>query len=132
MTESKAYIEVAERSLEAAAGALDRNIHEKAGFLTYHAFESTGGAYCRSRGVPYPMGHVAKLNTFKSSARREKYGRSAAELAIVFGSLRNLTLYPHALQNGEIRLPRNTITPAQVTRLMGRTRTLVSRVKPDV
>lgn len=82
MTEAEAYIEVAERALLAAEGALNKLIQEKGAFLAYHAFECTGGAFCRSRGTLYPQKHRAKINTFVSAAKKEKYGKAVSRLAI--------------------------------------------------
>jgi hypothetical protein len=132
MTESGAYIEIAERALLAAAGALDKGVQEKAGFLGYHAFESSGSAFCRSRGINVPRNHKQKLSTFTASARKEKFGRQVAQLSIEYGSLRNLLLYPRALQNGTVQRPQDVMTLPQARRLMGRTKTLVSIVKPNV
>jgi hypothetical protein len=132
MTQAEAYIEVAERAVEAAEAALDRAIQEKAGFLAYHAFESSGGAFCHSRGVPYPIAHGAKINVFAQAARMERFAQHVARLAIELRSLRNLLLYPRALQNGQIERPRSVITEAQARRLLGRVDTLVQRVKSVV
>ena len=126
---SDAYIEVAERSLEAAGAALDSGVHENATFLAYHSLESAGGAFCVSRGVSYPRGHRQKLKTFVAASRRERFGRQAVQLAIELGSLRNLLLYPEALQNGSIRRPPEVLTPTQSRRLIGRTGALAARVK---
>jgi hypothetical protein len=132
VTEAEAYIEVAERALIAADGALLGGIQEKASFLGYHAFESTGGAFCHSRSVPFPRGHRKKITTFTAAVLRERFGRTVAELAIAYGSLRNPLLYPFALQNGGIQRPQDVITTAQANRLLGRTKALLVRVKPNV
>jgi hypothetical protein len=132
MTEAQIYIEVAERALTAADGALQKNVQEKASFLGYHAFESTGGAFCKSRGVPFPPGHRKKIATFTAAVRRERFGRTVAELAISYGSLRNPLLYPIPLQNGTIQRPQDVITTGQARRLLGRTKALLVRVKPGV
>ena len=132
MTEPQAYIEVAERSLEAADGALGKGIQEKAAFLAYHAFESTGGAFCRSRGMNYPAGHKRKINTFISAVRKEHFAKQAIHLAIAYNSLRNALLYPLPIGNGQVRRPLEVITEAQTVRLIGRTESLVSRVRPEI
>lgn len=132
MTEAQAYIEVAERALLAAEGALLKGIQEKAAFLGYHAFESTGGAFCKSRGMQYPRGHHGKINAFNAAARLERYRNLVAALATAYGSLRNLVLYPLPLQNGQVQRPRNVITVAQVRRFLGMTTSLVAKVKPNV
>lgn len=128
MTEAEAYIEVAERTLIAAEGALQRSIQAKGGFLAYHAFESAGGAFCRSRGISYPRGHTSKVNAFVRSVQREKFAKHVAELAIALGSLRNPSLYPESQQNGHVLVPRQVLTLAQAERLAGRVRALVKRI----
>jgi hypothetical protein len=125
---ARAYIDEAERSLRSADVTLNAAIQEKAAFLGYHAFESCGGAFCASRGVPYPRRHPAKLNTFKNAARLEREARRIAQLAIELGSLRNLCLYPEARQDGTVRRTSEAITPVQAARLLGRIRSLSSRI----
>ena len=125
----RAYLRIANRSLDAADGAGDAGVHEKAGFLAYHAFESAGGAYCTSRGVQYhPASHRQKIERFVRAARPEAFALSAAQLAIVVASLRNRMLYPNVLPDGSAEVPENLITPAQTKRLAGRVRVLAARV----
>ena len=132
MSEAKAYLEIAERALSAAAGVFTKGVHEKATFLGYHAFESIGGAFCRSRGIAYPLGHKSKISRFAHEARHERYAIQVAKLAISYGSLRNMVLYPAVLAGGTVQVPKNVISDAQARRLIGRTDSLVKRVKPDV
>ena len=131
MTESDVYLEIAERALLAAAAALGGAIHEKAAFLVYHGFESAGGALCKHRSVPYPLGHRSKLNAFVATSRRDRFGRHAAQLAMELVALRNLVLYPQVLGNGTIRRPVEQIAPQHVERLKGRTETLLKRVRAE-
>lgn len=129
MSLATAYLHEAERALLAADAALTALIQEKAAFLGYHAFESCGGAYCASRSVPYPTkSHPRKVNTFKNASRREREGRMIAQLAIELASLRNICLYPEALQDGTIRSPAEVLTAVQARRLLGRVRTLTARI----
>lgn len=132
MSEAKAYVEVAERSLSASEGALSKNIHEKATFLGYHAFESIGGAFCTHRGVAYPRGHGGKITKFVHESRHERYAQQVAQLAIAYGSLRNAVLYPAVTASGLVTEPKNVISDAQARRLLGRTETLVQKIKPSV
>jgi len=132
LSQAKAYIEVAERSLFASEGALIKGIHEKATFLGYHAFESAGGAFCTHRGVAYPRGHGGKIAKFVNESRRERYALHVAQLAIAYGSLRNAVLYPAVSAGGSIIEPKNVISNAQARRLIGRTETLVRKIKPGV
>lgn len=124
----EAYIEVAERSLIASDGAHDNSIHEKATFMGYHAFESIGGAFCTNRGRSYPLSHKRKINMFVHESRHERYAQHIAQLAISYGSLRNAVLYPAEL-HGQITEPKNVISDPQSKRLVGRTKTLLARVK---
>ena len=55
------FLQVSERSSKAAQSSLDNNVHELAAFLTYHAFESVGGALCESYGITYPRPHRKKI-----------------------------------------------------------------------
>ena len=131
MTLSDVYLEVAERALMAADAALAETVQEKAAFLGYHAFESTGGAFCAARGVQYPLNHASKLNVFKAAARAEKYARAVAELAIAAGWLETCCL-PQVLGGGTVKRPRQVITEPQARRLLGRVRALTTRVKASL
>ena len=127
---SSAYLRVAERALT-AADTTAIPVAKKAGFLAYHSFECTGGAFCVAKGVKYPTSHAAKLRLFVSACKRERFALTAARLAIELVSLRNSLLYPSA-QNGSITLPEDKITSSQVTRLIGRIRTLKRRVELEI
>lgn len=125
----QSYLRVAHRSLAAADAAIAHNIQEKAGFLAYHAFESTGGALCSSRGVTYhPASHLKKMHRFVATAGPERFGAAVAQVAAEVASLRNALLYPRVLQNGYIGMPEDVLTNTQATRLVGRVRALEARV----
>ena len=68
------YIRIAERATLAANAALSAGAQEKAGFLAYHAFESSGGALGTHLG--YSMGkavsHNLKLKRFQEAAKKAK------------------------------------------------------------
>src|SRR5262249_32639967 len=127
-----AYLRVASRSLDAADAAGDSGVHEKSGFLAYHAYESAGGEFCAWRGIPFPNSHRQKVQQFVQAARHERFGRSAAQLAIEVASIRNRMLYPHRLPNGTFEIPENIITPSAASRLVGRIRVVVGRVGASI
>jgi hypothetical protein len=127
-----AFFRIASRALEAAERLCGVGIQEKAGFLTYHAFESCGGAFCHSRGIPYhPAAHPEKLRRFVYGARREKYAKEAATLAAEVQSLRNAFLYPRVV-HGAIAMPEDVITCPQASRLTARMRHFQARVESSV
>jgi hypothetical protein len=126
---SNAFLRVSERALDAAEATNGRGIQEKAAFLAYHAFESSGAALCYSRGVRYhPLPHSEKINRFNRTARPERFGTRVTQLAIELQSLGNRCLYPRALGTGRVEQPENVITRAQATRLIARVRSLASAV----
>ena len=125
----RAYLRVTSRALDAADAAGDSGVQEKAGFLSYHAFESAGGAFCISRGIIYhPASHRQKVERFVREARAEKFSASVAQLAIEVASIRNRLLYPQVLPDGSAGLPEDLISIAQAKRLAGRVRVLAGRV----
>jgi hypothetical protein len=125
----RAYLRIASRALDAADAAADAGVQEKCGFLSYHAFESTGGAYCASRGVQYhPASHRQKIERFVHQAKGEQFAASVAQLAIEVSSLRNRLLYPVAYPDGSADVPENRISAAKAKRLAGRVRALTGRV----
>jgi hypothetical protein len=132
MDEAQVYLEIAERALSAATGALEKCIHEKAAFLGYHAFEPIGGAFCRRRGGLYPGAHKKKLSRFVHDTKRERYSGHVATLAVEYASLRNLLLYPAMTASGIIKAPKDALSKAQAERLIGRTVTLIKKVRPCV
>ena len=132
MTVAKGYVEVAERALLASNAALQKSIHEKAAFLSYHAFESIGGAFCAHRGVTYPRGHSNKIGRFVTESKKEKFSGLVGYLAITYGSLRNALLYPALVPGGSVILPKSVLSASQADRLIGQTDSLVKKIKPNV
>ena len=116
------YLDVAYRYLQASQACIDRNVQEPAGFLTYHSFESAGGALCEANSVNYPRNHKRKLNQFVVIANRLGHGREVGNLPIRLISLRNQFLYPEVLSDGSIKAPKDVITLTQ-------SQTLRKRVK---
>lgn len=104
-----AYMEVAKRSLDSAEAALSANVQEAAGFHSYHAFESTGGALCASTGDAYPRDHTKKVNHFVHIANRRAFhptiGQNVAFVASLVSSIRNRCLYPEEQPDGSVRTP---------------------------
>lgn len=131
MSIDKAYLEIAERALLAADGAQNNSVHEKATFMGYHAFESIGGAFCTNRGKSYPRAHTSKINVFVNEVRHESYAVHVAQLAISYSSLRNAVLYPSVI-HGHVTEPKNVITNTQAGRLIGRTKSLVNKIKTTI
>ena len=132
MTITKLYSRIADRALVAADRTLAAQVHENAAFFGYHAFESLGGALCHRNGKPYPFVHKKKIKVFVHEAKYEKYAKHVAELAIAYGSLRNALLYPIVRPGGCLQEPIHSITHAQATRLVGRTKSLAIRVQMSI
>jgi len=129
---SSTYLGIAERSLVAAQATQDRGLSEKTCFLTYHAFESLGGAWAASAKVAYPLSHPKKLNTFVTLTRARSYGRTVAYLAIVLSSLRNRSLYPQTKPGGAVVAPKDNINPTVAVTLLRRTSGLALAVESDI
>jgi len=129
---SSTYLDIVERSLVAAQATQDRGLSEKTCFLTYHAFESLGGAWAASAKVRYPQSHSKKLNTFMSLTRARPYGRTVAYLAIALGSLRNRSLYPQTEPGGAVVAPKDNISPTVAVTLLKRTGGLARAVENDI
>lgn len=123
------YNEIAERYLEAANASIVEDLPESAGFLTYHAFESAGGALVTHLHLDYPRSHKGKLNQFVQAATRLGQGLNVAMLAVKLASSRNKFLYPEALPDGTVMRPRNFITRTQATNLRNRVRGIVHWVR---
>jgi len=70
--------------VEAAQAALNAGTHEKAGFLSYHAFESSGSALGTHIGLDMgkTVAHAAKLKRFRHAARTFGFSRLVADLSI--------------------------------------------------
>lgn len=98
MTETRAYLDVANRYISSCEEHINNNINvqEVLGFKSYHAFESIGGAYNSYKGVRIPRKHQDKINLFVINARRDRLPnqKAIATLAILLNSLRNKCLYP--------------------------------------
>jgi len=123
----KIYIDLALRALSAGDAAVNNSAHEYGEFLAYHAFESTGGALCRSRGVVYPRSHEKKIDAFRVQASRHPIGRQVAAVAIRFASIlkRNECLYPIPLPGGSHTRPRDQLSATSVRIMLRRARGIV-------
>lgn len=128
MDEKDIYIDPARRALSAGDAAVHNSAHEYGGFLAYHAFESTGGALCRSHGVVYPRNHNRKINAFVAKANRHRIGRQVAAAAIRIASIRNECLYPVLQPGGSHTHPKDSISATAVRSLLQRTRGIVGMV----
>ncbi len=125
------YQRVAERSLSACDGTLGANIQEKAAFLAYHAFESTGCALASHMCLPVGahIAHAKKIKHFTDAARAFGNEKAVAALAVTLTGLRNSFLYP--VENpatGVHDLPETKITVAQARELRKRVGGVVSWV----
>src|SRR5260370_39939259 len=106
----EAYNDTAERFVQAANASIGQDLPESAGFLTYHAFESAGGALTTHLGMNYSTSHTGKLNQFRQAAIQLGNGYNVALAAVQLGSLRNKILYPELLPDGASVRPRHVIT----------------------
>jgi hypothetical protein len=106
------FIRVAERATDAAEAALSAGTQEKAGFLAYHAFESSGSAL--GTHVGFDMGkaatHATKLKRFQAAAKKVGLSKQVALLAVRLAPMRNRFLYPDILPDGSIIAPEDQIT----------------------
>lgn len=127
-----AYLEEAERSLSASTSLEKAHIQEKVCFLTYHAFESLGGAYASSRGQTYPPSHVRKLNQFAASVTGRSYRWAVANLTIKLASVRNSMLYPTILANGDVVGSKDRISMSHASNLRKRVAGLFRKMKKDL
>jgi hypothetical protein len=131
------YQRIAERSLLAGSAALNAQVQEKAAFLCYHAFESSGCAFSAKNGRPIGprISHDKKLNIFTNEIRvfrshtsktyRDHY-HLALKLSIRLRSLRNDCLYP--IQNPTTKTfarPDVAISQAQAHDLLRQVRQVV-------
>jgi hypothetical protein len=123
------YQRIAHRSIDACDATLGVGIQEKAAFLAYHAFESTGCALSLSCGlrVGARISHVRKINIFRVAARRCHKERQIASLAVVISGLRNFCLYPiEDPTSGAIQCPEHSITLTQARKLKQRVEGVVN------
>jgi HEPN domain-containing protein len=125
------FIRVAERATDPAQGALNVGTHEKAGFLAYHAFESSGSALGTHLGLDMGKGvsHTTKLRRFQHAARTVGLSRQVALLAVRLAPMRNRFLYPEVLPDGTITEPEAQITPAKAVQLLKEVKHVVKLVK---
>ncbi len=116
------YQRVARRSLDASAAALNAGIQEKAAFLSYHGFESTGCALSIVAKLPVGrrVGHNDKIRNFTLAAQRRGHGPTVAGVAVTLAGIRNSLLYPEQDPTGVVRRPEDAISPAQATKLRAR------------
>lgn len=131
MTTKFEYQHIARRSLDACESCLKDNIQEKAAFMAYHAFESSGSAL--SEHLNFPVGpnvsHPKKINHFKNAAKRLRNEKPVATLAITISSLRNDFLYPiENPSNGKVQIPENVISLSQAKTLKKRVTGIVKWV----
>jgi HEPN domain-containing protein len=128
-----AYLDVAERSIQAAQASLNAGIHECSAFLAYHALESMGGAVAASLGQDYPRGHTEKINTLVANTNRTPFraslSRGVATVAILVASLRADALYPKELTPTDYRTPRETIDANDARDLLRRVRGVMTGVQ---
>ncbi len=125
------YVRIAERAVEAGQAALNAGMHEKAGFLAYHAFESSGSALGTHVGLDMgrTVAHAAKLIRFRHAARTVGLSRVVADLSIRLASMRNRFLYPEVQLDRTIKAPEDQITPAKAAKLLREVKYVVGRVK---
>jgi len=136
MTLKDDYQRIAHRSLNASESLLQAGIQEKATFMTYHAFESTGCALSESCGLTVgpKVHHTTKLEKFKQATQRVgHYHRRVASLAFRLGNLRNSMLYPNLdRQNNTIKRPENAITLKDARELKGHVEGIVNWVDQKI
>lgn len=125
------FIRVADRSLEAADAALASSVQEKAGFLAYHAFESSGSALGAHIGLDMgkTVTHPTKLKRFKHAASTVGLSKQVALMAVRLAPMRNRFLYPEELPDGSVVQPENQITGAKTKQLVKEVRHIVGKVK---
>ena len=128
----QAYLDITDRSIRAGRAAENDGVHEKACFMSYHAFESLGGALSASRHQAYPRPHPAKLNQFVRLASGRPYQRAVAYLASALWSLRAESLYPRELADGRVLHPRDMISATDAKRLVSRIAGLHRKMARDL
>ena len=98
------FIRVAERATDAGDAALTAGTHEKASFLAYHAFESSGSALGAHVGLDMgkSVTHPTKIKRFQHAAKQVGLGKEVALLAVRLAPMRNRFLYPEELPDGTI------------------------------
>jgi len=131
--ESK-FIRIAERATDAAQAALSAGTQEKAGFLAYHAFESSGSALGTHVGLDMGKAatHATKLKRFQEAAKKVGLSKQIALLAVRLAPMRNRFLYPDTLPDGMIIAPEDQITPAKAKELIKEVTHVVKLVKAQL
>ncbi len=131
-----AYIEVTERSIDAAEATLAADRHEATAFYSYHAFESLGGAFCISLGQAYSTDHAKKINQFVAATRTHTttrgIGLTIANIAIEVFSLRNKCLYPQELVSGSSTTPSQHITKKKAEKLLRKVKGVTAKMKKQI
>lgn len=125
------FIRVAERATDAGDAALSAGTHEKASFLAYHAFESSGSALGAHFGLDMgkSVTHPTKIKRFQHAAKQVGLGKEVALLAVRLAPMRNRFLYPEELPDGTVVSPEDQITPAKAAQLLKEVRHMVKDVK---
>ena len=125
------FIRVAERSTAAGDAALSAGTHEKASFLAYHAFESSGSALGVHVGLDMgtTVSHPTKIKRFQHAAKQVGLSKQVALLAVRLAPMRNRFLYPEQLPDGTIIAPEDQITPAKAAQLVKEVKHMVQAVK---
>jgi hypothetical protein len=128
------FIHVAKRATVAAQSALNVGTHEKAGFLAYHAFESSGCALGVHTGLDMgkTVSHSVKLKRFLHAAKSVGMGKEVALLCVRLAPMRNRFLYPEILPDGTIKLPEAQITAAKAKQLLKEVSHIVNRVSTKI
>ena len=128
------FIRVAERATIAADAALTAGTHEKASFLAYHAFESSGSALGAHMGLNMgkTVSHATKLKRFTHAAKIVGMPKQVALLAVRLAPMRNRFLYPEQLPDGSVVLPENQITSAKAGQLLREVKYVVGYVKANL
>jgi len=127
----KKFINIAERSITAGAAALQVGAHEKASFLAYHAFESSGSALGSHIGLDMGklVGHATKIKRFQHAAKLVGLGQKIALLAVRLAPMRNRFLYPEELLDGTVVSPEDQISPSKAAQLLREVQRAVNDVK---
>ncbi len=125
------FIRIAERSTDGATSALSGGVHEKAAFLSYHAFESSGAALGTHVGLDMgrTVSHPTKLKRFQHAAKKVGIAKQVALLTVKLAPMRNRFLYPDLLPDGTITLPEDQITPTKAAQLLREVKFVVGLVK---
>jgi hypothetical protein len=128
------FIRVAERATISADAAFAAGTHEKASFLAYHAFESSGSALGVHMGLDMgkTVSHATKLKRFTHAAKSAGMSKQVALLSVRLAPMRNRFLYPEQLPDGSIVLPEDQITPAKALQLLKEVKYVVGTVKANI